>query len=425
MTFDGHGASDKGQKRENNEDRFFVDNERGIYIVCDGMGGHEAGEVASSYVTNHLAKTFQEHAEWSTWLKEEREPAQLLKFVKEQVEQVCAEVYEQSEREPAKRGMGTTLTMLLKSEKRALLAHVGDSRMYMYRAGEAHQLTADHTMVQEFINRGIISAEEAKTHPYRNVLMRNIGTHSSVEVDLLAFDVFPDDLFVLCSDGLSNYIENDAALTALIEKSPAETLAQSLVDFANEAGGSDNITVVTVRNQISIDPTADVTLRDNQFPTWDRASRMCFHQLRMSFLCEGFQMRHVMRMFNQITTRKIEKGTVITQQGDVSPGLYIVLEGSCDISQSGLFTRLANEGQYFGLDALTVEEPSLETITAIEPTLLMVIERDMFLRFTRKRPRMGTRLLHNVAQEQSRRWRMFKTLAADTLQQILQNETVD
>src|SRR6267143_3511189 len=204
--------TDVGKKRSHNEDAYLVDEALGLYAVADGMGGHAAGEIASAAAVKSLRDALAgEKAVLDAFARapspEARESA--AQAMERAVQRACADVYGVSLSDPGKRGMGTTLVALLACGRNAVIAHVGDSRAYLFRKSRAHQLTEDHTMVQEQLKRGLITKAELATAENRNVITRAIGIQRSVAVDTLITDLLPGDVYVLCTDGLHGYLGED------------------------------------------------------------------------------------------------------------------------------------------------------------------------------------------------------------------------
>ncbi len=241
-------GSDVGRRRKNNEDAFLVDDELGLWVVADGMGGQAAGEVASQQavetvhgmVRQGLAST---RPAAGTGLEEPRNinPERVLESA---VQGATYMVFGLAEMDRTKSGMGTTVSAMLQVGDDVVLAQVGDSRIYRIRDGEAMQLTEDHTLVNWQIRQGIITPEEAKTSKQRNVITRAVGNRDYVQVDILRTDIQAGDLFVLCSDGLHGYVKR-RELPALVEPRGKEAV-EALIALANERGGKDNITCVLV-----------------------------------------------------------------------------------------------------------------------------------------------------------------------------------
>src|SRR3989440_43722 len=237
--------TDVGKKRPHNEDAYLVDEALGLYAVADGMGGHAAGEIASAAAVKSLRDALAgEKPVLDAFARapspEARESA--AQAMERAVQRACADVYAVSLTDPGKRGMGTTLVALLVCGRNAVIAHVGDSRAYLFRKNRAHQLTEDHTLVQEQLKRGLITKAELTTAENRNVITRAVGIQPSVAVDTLVTDLLPGDVYVLCSDGLHGYLGDDELPSLLGQEK--QRLGDLLIDLAPPRGGQDNVTAV-------------------------------------------------------------------------------------------------------------------------------------------------------------------------------------
>ncbi|MFL5445169.1 MAG: PP2C family protein-serine/threonine phosphatase, partial [Myxococcales bacterium] len=208
--------TDIGKKRKQNEDAFLADDALGLYVVADGMGGHAAGEVASAQAVQSIrdalapCRPILERFAASPTVEVRESISSLMETA---IQKACADVFDLSQADADRGGMGTTVVAMLIAGKTAVIGHVGDSRVYLYRKGRAHQLTEDHTIVQEQLKRGLISRAELATAENRNVITRAVGIQSSVPVDTLLTDLLPGDLYLLCSDGLWGSIDDERILT--------------------------------------------------------------------------------------------------------------------------------------------------------------------------------------------------------------------
>jgi PPM family protein phosphatase len=216
------GGTDPGRRRRRNEDSYVIDPP--LFAVADGMGGAQAGEVASKLA----AGAVKEHGA----------------DVESLVQEANRRVHQRSLEDPNTSGMGTTLTVAAVEDGVVSIGHVGDSRAYLVRDGNLEQLTEDHSLVGELVRSGRLSAEEAEMHPQRSVITRAIGTEPDVDVDTFTIPARPGDLFLLCSDGLTDMIPDREILSILDGSDDLDAAARALVDAANTAGGEDNITVV-------------------------------------------------------------------------------------------------------------------------------------------------------------------------------------
>lgn len=244
----GFGATDVGRRRISNEDAFFLDDELGLYIVADGMGGHAAGEVASQEAVDTVLGMVRRDRETVAKVAEgDRSPEtlrRLMRTLESAVQAATYMVFAIAQHDPDQQGMGTTLSALLVTGGYAFTAQVGDSRIYLVRAGQCAQLTEDHTLVAWQIKQGIISPEEAAASPHKNVITRAVGSREYVQVDTQVFEVLRNDAFLVCSDGLHGYLK-DEELPPIIDLGPS-LAARKLIELANMRGGRDNITAIVV-----------------------------------------------------------------------------------------------------------------------------------------------------------------------------------
>jgi len=239
-----------GRKRHHNEDSLLCNNELSLFAVADGMGGHLGGERASRMAVEILEREIEkarQEGQLATPLGElpPGEPHPIRALLRRAVIEADRNIYEAAMANPALAGMGTTLTVLLFAGDQLHMGHVGDSRAYLYRDGRARQLTEDHSWIQEQVRAGLISAEEAKESRFRNIITRSVGFEPSVEPDLAVVAVQAGDCFVLCSDGLSNYLSADE-LGQVLTAHFYRDVAKVFVDLANDRGGDDNVTCLVV-----------------------------------------------------------------------------------------------------------------------------------------------------------------------------------
>jgi protein phosphatase len=248
--------TDVGRKRDKNEDNYLVFAEQNLFAVFDGMGGHAAGEVASAIAANEVKEFFRLTAadEELTWpFKDDRERTYDENRLLTSVKLANARILEASEEEDgSKRTMGTTAAVVHFAERngagpKALVAHVGDSRVYLFRDGALQRITIDHSLVEEYVRLGKLTEEQAKNFPQKNIILRALGQQKSVDVDLRAIEPRAGDLFLLCSDGLSGMVPDEEMQAILLGAADLDAAAKQLVDAANANGGQDNVTVVLAR----------------------------------------------------------------------------------------------------------------------------------------------------------------------------------
>lgn len=245
------GLTDIGCVRKHNEDNFLLDDELGLYIVADGLGGHAAGEVASQIViersSQFVATTLEQDHTWptayDTRLSYNGNRLRAALVMSDRA------IYDNIQANPERESMGSTAVACLLQDQVATVAHVGDSRAYLLRAAELRPLTRDHSWVAEQIEHGFLTPEEARRHPFRNVITQALGNGSDLEVVVREVPVLPDDVLLLCSDGLSGMVYDESLAQILTEAPTLEVAARRMVSMANENGGEDNITVVLVALQ--------------------------------------------------------------------------------------------------------------------------------------------------------------------------------
>ena len=226
------GLSDTGRVREHNEDAIAWNGEEGWAVLADGMGGHHAGEVASAIAVERISEQ----------LKQGRDAATL----QAAVTQANAEIYQQAHAQPRLHTMGTTVVAVAFNNDQLHIAHVGDSRLYRLRGSALVQLTRDHSLVQELVDEGMMDAEQARNSSQKNVITRALGLESQVEPESGEDSPLTEDTYLLCSDGLSDWLR-DEEIVPLLAGDALPEVARALVEAANERGGGDNISVIVIR----------------------------------------------------------------------------------------------------------------------------------------------------------------------------------
>ncbi len=229
--------TDIGRVRKQNEDAAWLDEKLGIFAVADGMGGHLAGEVASSMAIEAVQRMVRSQDIAS------------ISVLRDAAKGAHEAIAAHARQNPACAGMGTTLSVMWRGGHYMYVAHVGDSRIYRFRSGALEQITQDHSLVEELVRARIITREEARNHPRRNIITRALGTQGENAPDLLAADREKGDLWLLCSDGLSGMIDDEAIARTLASGQDLEQTADSLIEQALQAGGRDNVTLILWRDE--------------------------------------------------------------------------------------------------------------------------------------------------------------------------------
>lgn len=235
-------ATDKGLVRSNNEDFHGAAQvgDDSVFVIADGMGGHAVGELASRTAVDYVLQTLPRELEAAKTKKDLEDVLHLL------VEKTNVKVYLESLDDKEYQGMGTTLTVAVLRDWRLYISHIGDCRVYLLHGSGLDRLTVDHTLVQELIDSGSITEEEAMTHPKRHILLKSLGVNEYMSPDTYSFDISEGDLILMCSDGLYGYVEEEEIRSILRRHKDLDLCAKNLIDAANNAGGKDNVTVILI-----------------------------------------------------------------------------------------------------------------------------------------------------------------------------------
>ncbi|HVR02612.1 MAG TPA: Stp1/IreP family PP2C-type Ser/Thr phosphatase [Polyangia bacterium] len=392
-------ATDVGRKREVNEDNFLIDKKLSLFIVADGMGGHASGEVAS-HLAVHEFRNFVEagrdvvdrYTRDATSVR----PQEILTLMEHAVQTAGHMIYERGKAEPEKRGMGTTTSALLIAGDRGFIAHVGDSRVYMVRAGQVVQLTEDHSLINELIRRGRITKENLDDSPYKaykNAVTRAVGVYENVQGDTLDFELLPGDQFLLCSDGLHAYLTEQQILDFL-KTDDLEHLPQRLVEHANAGGGHDNITAIVVRVEGAV--------------VADRAEELArkVDVLRRMPLFRHLIYKEILRVLNVTTVREFAPGEEIIKEGTPGDEMFILLRGKIRLHKNDAFITYLAPGAHIGEMALVDRrQPRSASATAEERSRLLGLKRRDFYEIIRKEPQLSVKLLWAFTQVLAERLR--------------------
>ncbi|MCA9635487.1 MAG: protein phosphatase 2C domain-containing protein [Myxococcales bacterium] len=389
-------ATDVGRKRSHNEDNFLVDKTLNLFVVADGMGGHASGEVASAMAVHTIREViFTERHLFDNFVDDDPaahiEISTLLEYA---VHAACASIFRKAQQEPEKRGMGTTVVVLLIIGRRGFIAYVGDSRIYLLRNGIVYPLTEDHSLMNELIRSGKLNPEEFAGSPYanfKNAMTRAVGVHEHVEVDILDFEVLPGDSFLLCSDGLYEYLEGSDIASNLALPN-IEEIPGRFIDLANSRGGKDNITALVVQLPQAADTPGRAAELNFTIETLRRLPLM--RQLSYQQLCKVMT---ISRM------RPFERGEAISREGTPGGELCAVLEGDIRLTRHGREYAIIHAGQHFGeIDLIDTTHRTL-TAAALSDGRLLVIERRDFYDILHRDAHLAVKLLWNLNQELSKR----------------------
>jgi len=382
--------TDVGRQREHNEDNFLVDKKIGLFVVCDGMGGHAAGEVASALAVRTLHEEIKREGDL---LRDyaagasggarvsKRDVLNMLEFA---VNRASNRVHAEAAKDTSKRGMGTTLVALLAIGTQAFMIYVGDSRIYLLRDGVLEQLTEDHTVRNELIKKRKMSKEQVEQIAQKNAITRAVGVYEHAEPDSLVLDMVAGDRFLLCTDGLCGYFEEDLETLGRHLSTPnADTAARALIDAANEQGGKDNITAVIVT-------VGDVTSRD---ATRAKQLQLKRETLARMPLFRPLNDREILRVLQVTDVATFQNGERIISEGETGEELFIVLSGQVKVTRGGADLATLKPGDHVGEMALVRSQPRSATVMSDGPSEMMVIRRTEFFEILRKEHQLAVKLL--------------------------------
>ncbi len=382
--------TDIGRKRDHNEDNYLVDGKLSLYVVCDGMGGHAAGEVASAMTVRTLHEEVKRETELiADYIAgksgadhvSKRDVINMLEFA---INRASGKVHAEAVRDPNKRGMGTTVVAVLVAGKEAFVTYVGDSRVYLLRNGSIEQLTEDHNVYNELVKRKKIPREKVEKLAPKNAVTRAVGVYEHCEPDTLVVDVALGDRFLLCTDGLSGYFEDDPEqLGRMLMQEDAEVAVRSLIDSANNRGGGDNITAVVFT-------VGDIGARDDSRA--ERLQRKRDVLARMP-LFRPLSDRELLRVLQVTDVSAYKDGDKVIQEGDRGEELFIVLNGRVKVFHGGTQLASFNPGDHFGEMALIRSQPRSATVVSDGESELMIIRRTDFFEILRKEHQLAVKLL--------------------------------
>jgi serine/threonine protein phosphatase PrpC/CRP-like cAMP-binding protein len=408
-------ATDVGRQRTHNEDNFLIDKKLRLFLVADGMGGHAAGEVASSIAVHEIRDAVYGNRDLIERYRADGAGVQaleILQMLEHAVQAACSTVYNRAQTDSEKRGMGTTASVLLiagaPDHLRGFIAHVGDSRIYLARQNQCHQLTEDHSLMNELVRRGKLKRDQVESSPYKqfkNAVTRAVGVYASVEVDTFDFDILPGDRFLLSSDGLYAYID-EATLPGMLGDGEVKEVPKKLIEMANEGGGHDNITGVVIRVG---DGAASQAV-----PKVGEAS-LKLDALKAMQMFRYLSYRELVRVANATTVSEHAAAEPVFAEGDPGESMYVVMSGSVKLTKGGVTVAQLGKGQHFGEMALIDRSTRSLSATATEDTLLVVVRRKDFYEIIKKEPELATKLLWSFVQVLGARLRKTTSDLSDAL----------
>lgn len=383
-------ASDVGNVRDNNEDSLLADDELGVFVLADGVGGRDKGEVASGLVVETVAAAAHDLSELANQVgpldaREHRE--EVLGALRDCLERANHTIFERGVRQTR---MATTADVLVLGRGAAFVGHVGDSRVYMKRGSDIFRITEDHTYAARLKREGTPGALQLvrDNERFEHVLTRSVGGHPQVDVDTLFVDVEQGDRFLLCSDGLTDYLSGEEIGEYLDRHNGAQAV-EALIGEAKRRGGHDNITVVLV--EVMTDHWSDTTARSRV----DTIRKVGF--LEEIGLFAGLVPLELVKILRIVYERGFADGEVILSEGDPSDSLYLIVEGHVRLSSGSAEISRMGPGDHFGELSLFADRGlRTATATAEGDALLLAIPAEPFRELVREDPVVGNKLLWNL-----------------------------
>jgi len=376
------GYSDTGRVKKENEDAILMAVESGLYVLCDGCGGHAAGKIASKMTCSMTYEAIKAHRDAMEAYAANPAAAtrrQVLEAIESGVNAASARVWQAARSDPDKQGMATTVVVLTILGNQAVVAHAGDSRLYLVRDGQVHQLTEDHTMGRRYVKMGLLTPQQARREPSADRLLRAVGFFERVRLETLHFELIGGDVLLLCSDGLTAHL-SDEELAGHCAAEPAAHLPRKLVELANRRGGADNTSVIAVRVESD-----------------DRAAAEDLH-LRIRALHSVPMFRslkyvELLRVLGVSHTEAWPAGAHVVREGEPGDRIFLNLAGGVDVVKKGHVLAELPPGSLFGEMGFLDETERSADVIARENVRALVVPRRGLLQLLRRDRTLAVRVL--------------------------------
>jgi serine/threonine protein phosphatase PrpC len=374
------------------------DQELGVYILCDGMGGTASGDVAASRAAQTTLNYLRQHAATIQKVSSgHASPDKLIALAQSAVQEANSAIHSHTIEHAELRGSGTTIVLLITAGDNGVCAHVGDSRLYAFRNNQLLQLTKDHSLAQDLIDRGVLERNQLHSFPFKHVLSRAVGLLPAVSVDTLLFEILPGDRFLLSSDGISGKVAS-TALEGVMSHGDSPRLLEKIVSLARESDGDDDLSAVLV------EASADDHEREIQMV---RSAELVLKTsvLQEVFLFQALDPQHILRIVNASKVVDCSKGTTVVRQGEPEVSLYIVLDGNFAVEINEQPIAQISRGNHFGEMALLTSQPRSATVCATTQGKVLEISAEEFRKFVQSHPQDGIQMITALAKELSERLR--------------------
>ncbi|MDP6545507.1 MAG: cyclic nucleotide-binding domain-containing protein [Phycisphaerae bacterium] len=382
MSHKSYGLSHVGRVLDVNEDSILMDDDLGVYVLCDGCGGHAAGEVASQIAAETTLAAITANSELLANYASAPSQAgagEVISVLNNAINTASKQVHAIARSDKGKAGMGTTIVVLLVLGENAIVAHAGDSRAYLIRGGKAHEVTEDHNMASHYVRLGLITAEKARNSRWSSMLTRAVGYHEHVQIDTLRFALAPEDTLLLCSDGLTRYLWRNE-LAGVFAAQPIANVPHELIRQANARGGADNISAIALQIPPGQSDHADDAIGGMQaIKKVPLFKHLTFHEL--------------LRVMDLTSIRSFEKGQSIVAEGDLSDTIFVSISGTVEVVKGGRKIAELPASTVLGEMGLIDSEPRSASIVATKPTRVLAIYRKDFFALLRRQRTLAAKVL--------------------------------
>lgn len=408
MRYISHSSTRVGTHRSANQDVIAIDDELGVYILCDGMGGTAGGGIAATLAAKSCMDYLAARSATLKEIAENKAPsARLIELAQAAVEDANHRVHTHTQEHPELGGSGTTIVVLIVAGNCGVCAHVGDSRLYAFRGKQLLQLTKDHSLAQDLIDRGVLDKANLDTFRFKHVLSRAVGLLPAVSVDTLHFEIIPGDQFVLASDGISS-ANASAALASCEANCSASELLTTLTSLADQSGADDDISAVVVE-------ASDT--ESNQESHIARAEELVLKTsvLLDLYLFQSLDLRNILRIVDAAELVSCNQGDIVVAQGEPEVSLYMILDGIFHVEVDGQRIAELSRGNHFGEMALLTSNPRSATVRAATQGRVLRLSADEFHKFVQEHPQDGIRMISALARELSARLKLTNQLHSNHL----------
>lgn len=381
------GHSDVGQVRDHNEDRYFCDAERGVFVVADGIGGKSGGEVASQMVVDAVAgraDEFRDFIDARTPMVDEEHRDEIFDFLFGHLQGINKEVFQRGRSTKYPRGIGCTVDMVVFAEGGAFILHVGDSRVYLVRDDEIYRVTRDHTYAEKLRRQPELQSDDIDPDDYSHVLTRSIGGAPRVNIDRLFIGVGSQSRFILCTDGITGYFSGAEILD--FSRRHDDELPRQLVEEANQRGGKDNSTVVVAT--VGGEEGKPFSRKQTEHDTFGRA-----RFLQSIELFSDLGLQELLKVLRYVRGVRCATGGKMITRGDAVDGLYFVMSGELSVEVDGRELDRLGPGEHFGEIGMFGQPIRSADVCCRNACEILFMPRENLHRLVREEPELGNKLL--------------------------------